>query len=123
MNFFSLKNSILLGLSTIGLSTASFVIDLPFLSEKACAQNIREIWSKSEFIEGRGVTNCGPARVENDVRGRCNQRDELNNSILDVVDIHYYNYQPEFNRSWDGKRSCVYRATYQCKFLVRQENL
>lgn len=122
----SLKAFALSSLSTVGLSLGGLAASVPFSTNAACASNIsvEQIWTSAKFIEGGGVTNCGSARIDSDVQGRCNAIAENNSRVLKVLDYTWYNASAtQSNGSfYDRKRSCKYRATYKCKILVSNES-
>ena len=79
------------------------------------------VTSNEKFIEGSGVTNCGNARIANDVQNRCRTNllslEKSNSSCLyRHVDYSYWNASIDRDKTWDGKRSCTYRATYTCDY-------
>lgn len=123
INNFSTKKTVLFSLSALGLSLIGSVISLPFEAKAACASSIQEVWSEGKFIEGGGVTNCGAARIENDVYNKCQQQAKLDPQIIGVSNTSWYNASSESDRTWDGKRSCKYRATYKCQFVVKTQSL
>lgn len=113
-------------IATATLSLTGFAITLPFSSKAVCADtvNVETIWTSAKFIEGRGVTNCGSARIDNDVRSSCQNLVETNSQVLKLLEYTWYNAESEYTEGpwYDQKRSCVYRATYKCKILVSKES-
>ena len=77
--------------------------------------------SPDMFMEGSGVTNCGDARIANDAQNNCREYirnlEQRNPSCMyRYLNYRYWNADAEYNKRWDGKRSCKYRATYKCEY-------
>lgn len=122
-----LKSLAITGLASSGLGLMFFVITLPIGTPNAHAEQTssssqsktRTSWSSPRLIEGRGVSNCGAARITEDVNVTCLRRASDDTDIIGVEDTHVYNATREDEQNWKGERSCVYRATYQCNFVKR----
>jgi hypothetical protein len=121
--FSSLKSLVITGLASSGLGLTAFAMTLPISTPSAYAgeTEYRNYWSSPQFIEGRGVDNCGAPRIQQDVQNRCQQRVSDDPEIVRLKDVEWYDASRTNSKSWDGKRSCVYRATYRCNFVKEKE--